>query len=48
MNSTFQPYNYPQRFQEGADGTRINISNLMSTWRVEMRGEMWYKIGGMS
>ena len=26
-------------FQEGADGTRINTSNLLSTWRVEMRRE---------
>ena len=30
------------------DGTSINTSNLMSTWKVEMREEMWYKIGGKS
>ena len=48
LNSAFQLYSYPQRLQEGADGTSINISNLTSTWRVEMRGEMWYKIGGRS
>ena len=31
LNSTFQPYNYSQRLQEGADGTRINTSNLIYT-----------------
>ena len=41
LNSAFQPYNYPQILQEGTDGTRINTSILMSTWRVEMRREMW-------
>ena len=29
LNSNFQPYNYSQRLQEGADGTRINASNLV-------------------
>ena len=46
LNSAFQPNSYPQRLQEDADGTRINTSNLMSTWRVEMRGGKQYKIGG--
>ena len=46
LNSTFQPYNYSQRFQEGADGTRINTSNLMYTWRVEIKERREYKIEG--
>ena len=48
LNSAFQPYSYPQRLQESTDRTKINTSNLMSTWGVEMRGERWYKIGGRS
>ena len=37
MNSNFQPYSYSQRLQEGADGIRINTSNLVYTWKVEMK-----------
>ena len=37
LNSTFQPYNYPQRLQEGADGTRINTKQ--SIVHVEGRDE---------
>ena len=52
LNNAFQPYSYPQRLQEGADKTSIHTSihtsNLMSTWWVEMRGEMWYQRGKMS
>ena len=40
LSSAFQPYSYPQRLQEGTNGTRINTSNLMSTWRVKMREEI--------
>ena len=43
LNSAFQPYSYYQRLQEGANGISINRSNLMSTWRVEMRGECGIK-----
>ena len=32
-------YSYSQRFQEGADLTRINTSNLIYTWKVEMKKE---------
>ena len=28
-----------QKFQEGVDGTNINTNYLVSTWRVEMKGE---------
>ena len=48
LNRVFQSYSYPQRLQEGADGTSINTNNLMSMWRVDMRREIWYKIGGRS
>ena len=44
LNSTFQPYSYSQRLQEGVDGTRINTSNLMYTWRVKMKESRGYKI----
>ena len=37
LNINFQPYSYSQRFQEGADGTWINTSDLIYTWRVEMK-----------
>ena len=37
LNSTFYPYSYSQRLQESADGIMINISNLMYTWRVEIK-----------
>ena len=37
LNSNFQPYNYSQRLQEDVDGTRINISNPIYTWKVEMK-----------
>ena len=37
LNSTFYPYSYSQRLQESADGTMINISNLIYTWRVETK-----------
>ena len=40
LNSAFHLYSYFQRLQEGADGIRINTINLLSTWRVEMKGEM--------
>ena len=37
-NNNFQPYSYPQRLQECADGTSIKkISNLTYTWRAEMK-----------
>ena len=39
LSSNFQPYSYFQRFQEGADGTRINANNLIYKWRVEMKEE---------
>ena len=39
LNSNFQPYSYSQRLQEGTDGTGINTSNLVYTWRVEMEKE---------
>ena len=39
MNSNFQFYSYSQRFQEGVDETGINASNLLYTWRVEMKEE---------
>ena len=39
MNNIFQLYNYPQRLQEGADETSININHLTCTWRVEMKEE---------
>jgi len=49
LNSTFQPYIYSQRFQEGADGkTKINTSNLMYTWKVEMKEGGEYKTKGRS
>ena len=44
LNSTFQPYSYSQRLQEGVDGTRINTSNLMYMWRVEIKERREYKI----
>ena len=44
LNSTFQPYNYSQRLQKGADGIRINTGNLRYTWRVEMKDKREYKI----
>ena len=44
LNSIFQPYNYSQRLQECADGTKINTSNLMYTWRVEMKEKREYKM----
>ena len=44
LNSTFQSYSYFQRFQEDADGIMINTSNLMYTWRVEMKERREYKI----
>ena len=39
LNSVFQPYSYPQRLQEGTDGTSINVNHSAYTWRVEMKGE---------
>ena len=39
LNSVFQPYNYPQRLLEDADGIRINPSNLPSRWRIKMKRE---------
>ena len=39
LNSVFQPYNYPQKLQEGVDGTCINTDHLPCTWRVEMKRE---------
>ena len=39
LNSVFQPYSYPQRFQESVNGTSINTNHLACTWRVEMKGE---------
>jgi len=39
LRSSFQPYNYSQRFQKGADGTRMNTCCLIYTWRVETEGE---------
>ena len=44
LNSNFQPYSYSQRLLEGADGTKINTSDLIYTWRVEMKERRWYKI----
>ena len=38
LNSNFQPYSYSQRFQKSADGIRINTSNLIYMWKVEMKG----------
>ena len=46
LNSTFQPYNYSQRLQKGADGIRINTSNLMYMWMVEIKERREYKIEG--
>ena len=43
MNSNFQPYSYSQRLQEVVDGTRINVRNLVYTWRVEMKEWGQYK-----
>ena len=43
MNSNFQPYNYYQRLQEGVDRIRINTSNLLYTWKVEMKERRKYK-----
>ena len=43
LNNNFQPYNYSQRFQEGANGTEINVWNLAYTWRVEMKKWRQYK-----
>ena len=43
MNSNFQPYSYPYKLQEGANETEINTSNLVYTWRVEMKEERKYK-----
>ena len=37
MNSDIQPYNYPKRLQEGDDETKIKVSKLIYTWRVEMK-----------
>ena len=39
LNSVFQSYSYPQRFQEDADGTSINTDHPPYMWRVEMKGE---------
>ena len=36
LNSDIQPYNYPQKLQEGADRIRIKVRNLTYTWRVEI------------
>ena len=44
LNSNFQPYNYSQRLQDGADGTKINTNDLIYTWRVEMKERRQYKI----
>ena len=44
LNSVFQPYSYPQKLQKGADGTKININNLLSTWKVKVRRKRWYKL----
>ena len=44
LNSIFQPYSYSQKLQEGADGIKINTSNLRYTWRVEMKDKREYKI----
>ena len=43
LNSNFQLYNYSQRLQECADGTRIITRNLVYTWRVEMKEGRQYK-----
>ena len=48
LNNTFQPYSYSQRLQEGADVTRINTSNLMYMWMVEIKERREYKIEGDS
>ena len=37
LNSIFQSYSYSQRLQESADRIRINTSNRMYTWRVEIK-----------
>ena len=37
LNSNFQFYNYSQILQESVDVIRINISNLIYMWMVEMR-----------
>ena len=37
MNNNIQPYSYPQRLQEGTDGIRIKASNLIYTWKAEMK-----------
>ena len=37
LNSVFQPYSYPRRLQKDADGTRINMSDLLSTCKVKIR-----------
>ena len=37
LDSNFQPYSYSQRFQEGADGTRIKASDLVYMWRVKIK-----------
>ena len=44
LNSIFQFYSYSQRLQEGADRIRINTSNLIYTWRVEIKERREYKI----
>ena len=43
LNSNFQPYSYSWKFQEVADGIRIKASNLVYTWRVEMKEGGYYK-----
>ena len=41
MNSGKQPYNYFQKLQKGADGTRARAkakaNNLTYTWTMEMK-----------
>jgi len=37
MNSNIQSYNCPQRLQGDVDGTRTKASNLIYTWRAEMK-----------
>jgi len=37
LNTSIQPYNYPQRLQEGVDGTKIKASSLIYMWKAEMK-----------
>ena len=43
LNSNFQPYNYSLKLQKDTNGTRINVKNVVYTWRVDMKEGRPYK-----